>query len=1258
MVKRIVCPNCSYVQELNSTDNDSLRVCPSCQHKWLSMQNSAYQNRKNIKVITKTANHYKYTLSKYKDKNSTYPFFVMDNNYVEFSAPRKVRQFKQSDLIGTKLKPQININRELQDTISTKENSVTNEENTLLWHEVEPKSNTNLTESIRNERVNEKKENLNKPQVIKEGNVLQKPIKEQVSTLDKIKAFFGFRKKELLPSLNLAEASEKLNGSQYKALDKIATQELGTLTKFYNQESDGKYKIPKLTIPDKKTRFNDEDINDKDVFSLKHRHNTSFKENIEAEVEKRQIALRRAKERELQKLPHNNINIRGASANRGLTSDLIVGKRIPLTIVDPLVTNKGNNFLEQMEQKQESKISINETNYKDPQERLRSHKENTKIINADDLSSPLNNKDLVNIVAKERIIYNNKESKIQQLSLINNNKLINETKYKDSDSNVSLGRESNLSNTLKEIDIEGKTLPSVPKTHITTEPIRIKRSLSDSHQDTNLSEMNRERVGGINQDVAFVQDIKDSKALRSRNQMFATSNNKNNAILSLQEQTFAGKFLQEEDESTQSIIPNEAKGFFYEEDDSNILNNNLNIDKDMRTFERNSPQAQKLKATKLKALDTLNERENKKSPSKELLHQQRNSLKAVGVSRDRQDLIFTNNEDGGVFYEEFLEEDKEKLDSIKRSSPEESLARQEKRKILLDKRQERTTRIRDNISKQDTNNNDSKGSAIGDSRIRSEHRAVRHADKQDVSSPHIDIDSLDSKESPVKNANIDNANINFNSNEYKESRPFNLQAKMQEFSKEEARQNQDSLNSPSNQGVSLTDLMSADPYNSKDSTENLVTDHQQLDSYSATGKQDNSITDKNTKIAMDNKASVEKPSANQKLANSIGKESIGQQKLNEPILPKDLTSSLQKNNDTDLDLPNIQGDERERFSDSIPNPQDLKNEPLVPTENQQFSAKEFLLQKIAEGDKEYLDFLNNKIDTLKSEDIKQALIHKTQEISKQEQQQSLHKEEKLLGANNYTSTDLAKDMKKKMSGLKTPKGYVVLVIIAILVLTLFYFFSASYMSLKKGDQLKKQTVDGIPAIDDKEVADYTVPNGKQNGIKGATLGSEGDNKVAIEVSKDKKNPLEVLKVDREKLDSKKSLEQDLQNRIAQENDDSQGSAIGAKLSKSILQTKQSMANLFNSVKVYKVNSFWETSNHSPQFKTVVTLYNSSTSQSYKVKEMELVFVNANGKKISTRKITPNKVIRSGEFVRINIIFHETSKITANAYVFVKQAVAQ
>lgn len=108
----------------------------------------------------------------------------------------------------------------------------------------------------------------------------------------------------------------------------------------------------------------------------------------------------------------------------------------------------------------------------------------------------------------------------------------------------------------------------------------------------------------------------------------------------------------------------------------------------------------------------------------------------------------------------------------------------------------------------------------------------------------------------------------------------------------------------------------------------------------------------------------------------------------------------------------------------------------------------------------------------------------------------------------------------------------------------------------------------------------------------------------------------------------------------------------------MLQTKQSVANFFNSVKVYKVNSFWETSNHSPQFKTVVTLYNASTAESYKVQEMELVFVNSKGKKISTRKITPNKVIRAGEFVRINIIFHETSKITADAYVFVKQAVAQ
>ncbi|XWO14041.1 hypothetical protein HPDP_00752 [Candidatus Hepatincola sp. Pdp] len=1239
MVKRIVCPNCSYVQELNSTDNDSLRVCPSCQHQWLSMQNSAYQNKKNIKVITKTANHYKYTISRYKDKNSTYPFFVMDNNYVEFSAPRKIRQFKQSDLISTRVKPQINLNQELKNQFFPQDSSVINEEDPLPFQKDIPNATTNFVGIAKNERVIEKTEILGKEKVDKKENLLETSTKEQVSTLDRIKAFFGFSKKKLLPSSPLTEVGDKLNATKYKTLNKIATQELGTLTKFYNQEPDDQYEVPKLYIPNKQAKFNDGD-----VFSLKQRHNTGFNNNVEAEVEKRQVALRRAKERELQKLPHNNINIRESGSNREVTNNTNEVQRTPRIIVDPLVANTANNFRESIKKDKESTTNTNTNNYQNLLRKANNQETqgNNQIFNADDLSSPLNNKDLVNIVAKERIIANNKESKLQQLSLIKNSKLVHETKHKEDNKENSLGNEYSLPSNSRAVDFAKEPLVQVPSNHLKATPIRIKRSLSDSYHDDNLPEIDAKIVKDINQDFSFNQEIKDSKALSSRNRTFATSSNKNNTILSLQEQTFAGKFLQEE-ELTQSIIPTEAKGFFYEEKDSNILNNNLKIENDMRTVEKNSRQT-----AKIKELDTLKSKEKQELPHREdLLNQRRDSLKAVGVSRDRHDVIFTNNEDGGVFYEEFLE-DKETVASTKRNNQEEVLSRQEKRKSLLARRQERTTKIRDNISKQDTINNDSNVVENEYSRDKYESKATKHSDSKEE--PRSLVDSQDYVQ-PLEKSN----NINLHHNDYKESRPFNLKEKMQEFSKEKARQSQDSTQPLPQQEISLTDLMSPEPYSTKDSPEDVTTTNQKIDSYQEINQQNTSLIEQNIK---DN---LKKIDSNQQQINKsfIENESIGQQKLNnEPILSKDSVALLKKKDDdgNNIELPNIQDSEREKFSDSISDSQELPNELPTPSTTQQFSAKQFLLQKIEEGDKEYLDFLNKKIDTLKSEDIKQALMSKTQEIAKQEQQHSLNQEEKLLGASNYTSTDLATDMQKKMNRLKTPKGYIILVIIAILVLAVFYFFSASYMSLKKGEQLNKQTVEGIPAIDDKAVADYTVPHGKQTGMKGATLGN--DNKVAIEVNKDKTNSLEVMKVDREKLDSKKSLEQDIQNKIVQENKNAEGSSIGAKFSKSILQTKQSVTNFFNTVKVYKVNSFWETSNHSPQFKTVVTLYNSSTTKSYKVQEMELIFVNASGKKLSTRKITPNKVIRAGEFVRINIIFHETSKVTANAYVFVKQAIAQ
>ncbi|UQY80640.1 hypothetical protein HAV_00845 [Candidatus Hepatincola sp. Av] len=1231
MVKRIVCPNCSYVQELNSTDNDSLRVCPNCQHQWLSMQNSAYQNKKNIKVITKTANHYKYTISRYKDKNSTYPFFVMDNNYVEFSAPRKIRQFKQSDLISTRVKPQINLNQELTNQFFPQDSSVINEEDPLPIQKDIPKATTNFVGIANNERVTEKTEILGKEKVDKKENSLETSPKEQVSTLDRIKAFFGFRKKKLLPSSPLTEVGDKLNATKYKTLNKIATQELGTLTKFYNQEPDDQYEVPKLYVPHKQAKFNDGD-----VFSLKQRHNTVFNNNVEAEVEKRQIALRRAKERELQKLPHNNINIRESGSNREVTNNTNEVQRTPRIIVDPLVANKDNNFRESITKDKESTTSTNTNNYQNLPRKANNQETqgNNQIFNADDLSSPLNNKDLVNIVAKERIIANNKESKLQQLSLIKNSKLVNETKHKEDNKENSLGNEYSLPSNSRAVD-----LAKVPNSHLKVAPIRIKRSLSDSYQDSNLPETDARILKDINQDFSFTQEIKDSKALSSRNRTLSTSSNKNNTILSLQEQTFAGKFLQEE-ELTQSIIPPEAKGFFYEKEDSNIFNNNLKIENDMRTVEKKSHQTAKIQES-----DTLKRKGNKELPNRDLLNQRRDSLKAVGVSRDRHDLIFTNNEDGGVFYEEFLE-DKETVASTKRDNQEEVLSRQEKRKSLLARRQERTTKIRDHISKQDTVNNDSNITEGEYSRDKYESKATKHSDIKEE--PRSLVDSQDYQQ-PLEKSN----NINLPNNDYKESRPFNLKEKMQEFSKEKARQHQDSTQPLPQQEISLTDLMSPEPYSAKDSPEDVTTTNQKVESYPEIDQQNDSLIEQNTKENL----KIVDPNPQQINKSFIENESIGQQKLNnEPILSKDSVTFLKKKDDNNIELPNIQDNEREKFSNSISNSQELPNELPTPNTTQQFSAKQFLLQKIEEGDKEYLDFLNKKIDTLKSEDIKQALMSKTQEIAKQEQQHSLNQEEKLLGASNYTSTDLATDMQKKMNRLKTPKGYIILVIIAILVLAVFYFFSASYMSLKKGEQLNKQTVEGIPAIDDKAVADYTVPHGKQTGMKGATLGN--DNKVAIEVNKGKTNSLEVLKVDREKLDSKKSLEQDIQNKIVQENNNAAGSSIGAKFSKSILQTKQSVTNFFNTVKVYKVNSFWETSNHSPQFKTVVTLYNSSTTKSYKVQEMELVFVNASGKKLSTRKITPNKVIRAGEFVRINIIFHETSKVTANAYVFVKQAIAQ
>lgn len=382
MVKRVVCPNCSYVQELNSEDNDSLRVCPSCRHQWLSMQNSTYQNRKNIKVIMKTANHYKYTLSKYKDKNAIYPFFVMDNNYVEFTTPRKVRQFRQSDLISTKNKPHINLSQELKEQISPQENEDNNVINTLSLSEELPTNKPNLVESTQDTQIIKNKTSSHKERVDKTKSLLETPYVEQVSTLDKIKAFFGLGKKKVLPSLPAIETNEKLNDAKYKPLDKIATQELSTLTKF-NKESSSQYEVPKLHMPENKFPLNDESI-----LSLKQRHNTNLSQNSEAKVEKREFALRRAQERELQRLPHNSIPIKDSKAIKETAVNTNKAGNIT-TIVDPLVTHRGNNSLGSMQKDDEIHLRIAENN-QEPKRNAKSslgYKENSTTIDAADLSS-------------------------------------------------------------------------------------------------------------------------------------------------------------------------------------------------------------------------------------------------------------------------------------------------------------------------------------------------------------------------------------------------------------------------------------------------------------------------------------------------------------------------------------------------------------------------------------------------------------------------------------------------------------------------------------------------------------------------------------------------------------------------------------------------------------------------------------------------------------------------------------------------------
>jgi DNA-directed RNA polymerase subunit RPC12/RpoP len=84
-----ICPNCKS-QIIALKLSVSLSQCPDCGHRWVSVASNKMQEN-DIKVVMDSMNHYSYTMNKSKNPNFSFPFYVLNNNFVKNKETEKDR---------------------------------------------------------------------------------------------------------------------------------------------------------------------------------------------------------------------------------------------------------------------------------------------------------------------------------------------------------------------------------------------------------------------------------------------------------------------------------------------------------------------------------------------------------------------------------------------------------------------------------------------------------------------------------------------------------------------------------------------------------------------------------------------------------------------------------------------------------------------------------------------------------------------------------------------------------------------------------------------------------------------------------------------------------------------------------------------------------------------------------------------------------------------------------------------------------------
>ncbi len=80
MIKISNCPNCGNNVDLITKNNTT--ICRDCGYSWVNISNRNLKSSE-IKVIMDSLNHYNYTLNQFNDEEASFPFYAIDNDFIE-----------------------------------------------------------------------------------------------------------------------------------------------------------------------------------------------------------------------------------------------------------------------------------------------------------------------------------------------------------------------------------------------------------------------------------------------------------------------------------------------------------------------------------------------------------------------------------------------------------------------------------------------------------------------------------------------------------------------------------------------------------------------------------------------------------------------------------------------------------------------------------------------------------------------------------------------------------------------------------------------------------------------------------------------------------------------------------------------------------------------------------------------------------------------------------------------------------------------